>query len=298
MLNDVSLLGLGRMGEPMARNLLVGLGSLTVWNRSPGKSDLLRHRGAVVAQTPAEAATAVTFTVVTDLADVEDLLAGPDGLLEGWKRTATPRPILVISGTVSPVDVAALGRRLAYEGIGVVDAPLSGGIAGADAGTLSIMVGGTHDDVDKVTPLLAHMGTTIRHLGPTGSGQFAKACNQIVVASTIAAISEAFVLGDAAHLDRADVLDLLSGGLASSEVLRQKGQRWIENAYEGGGSSANQLKDLRIITDAAHAHSLRLNVVDTVTERFATAVELDGEGALDHSAVVLSIARHSRTKPT
>ena len=291
---DVSLLGLGRMGEPIARRLLGALGSLTVWNRSGGKADALRGAGARVASTPAEAAAAVTLTVLTDLSDVEAVLGGHDGLLSGWAAAGVLRPVLVVHGTVSPVAVAALAERLAAAGVDVVDAPLSGGVAGARSGSLSVMVGGADEAVGRAWPVLTLVGTTVRHLGPSGAGETAKACNQVVVAATVTALAEALVLADAAGIDRAQLLELLGGGLADSEVLRQKRDRWLSGDFHGGGSSANQLKDLRFVADTAAARGFTLPVAATLREVFEHAVA-DGEGALDHSAVELSLARHARS---
>jgi len=289
---SVSLLGLGRMGEPIARRLLAALGSLTVWNRTAARAAGLRNAGARVAASPAEAAAPVTLTVLTDLGDVEEVLAGEDGLLAGWAAAGVARPVLVVHGTVSPVRVAALGQRLAAEGIDVVDAPVSGGPAGAESGALSVMVGGTAEAVGRAWPVLSLVGSTVRHLGPPGAGEVAKACNQVVVAATLGALSEALVLADAHGIDRQQLLELLGGGLAGSEALRQKGDRWLTDDFEGGGSIDNQLKDLRFVAEAASAHGLTLPIASTVHTVYERAVD-DGDGALDHSGVALSLARHA-----
>jgi 3-hydroxyisobutyrate dehydrogenase-like beta-hydroxyacid dehydrogenase len=291
-MNDVSLLGLGRMGEPIARRLLRARGALTVWNRTAAKAAGLARAGARVAASPAEAAAPVTLTVLTDLGDVEDLLAGDDGLLAGWAATGGPRPVLVVHGTVSPVSVAALAERLAASGVDLVDAPLSGGVAGAESGALSVMVGGDDEAVGRAWPVLSLVGTTVRHLGPIGAGQIAKACNQVVVAATVTALAEALVLADASGIDRAPLLELLGGGLAGSEVLRQKRDRWLGGDFDGGGSSVNQLKDLRFVAEAAAARGLALPVAATLRTVFEQVVA-DGDGNLDHSAVALSLARHA-----
>ncbi|KQX08131.1 MULTISPECIES: NAD(P)-dependent oxidoreductase [unclassified Leifsonia] len=288
---DVALLGLGRMGEPIARRLLASRGALTVWNRSPDKAAALVEAGASLAATPADAAASVTLTVLTDLVDVEQLLEGDGGLLAGWRRNGVPAPVLVVHGTVSPVAVAELGEQLALHGVAVVDAPLSGGVAGAESGALSVMVGGAPDAVERAWPVLDAVGSTVLHLGPLGSGEVAKACNQVVVAATVAALSEALVLADATGIDRGQLLQLLGGGLAASEVLAQKRDRWLSGDFDGGGSSANQLKDLRFVAEAARSTGLTLPVATALEQVFERAVQ-DGDGVLDHSAVELSIARH------
>ncbi|MEJ3404814.1 NAD(P)-dependent oxidoreductase [Rathayibacter sp. YIM 133350] len=290
----VSVLGLGRMGEPIARRLRASVGGLMVWNRSPGRAAAVLAAGAVLASTPADAAADVTLTVLTDLVDVEQLLAGPDGLLAGWRANGVADPVLVVHGTVSPVAVAALGARLADEGVAVVDAPLSGGVAGAESGALSVMVGGDVEAVERAWPVLRLVGSTVIHLGPLGSGSLAKACNQVVVAATVTAISEALVLADAAGIERADLLRLLDGGLASSEVLRQKRDRWLTGDFEGGGSAVNQLKDLRFVAEASWSHGMTLPLATTLKQVFERVVD-DGDGALDHAAVELTLARHAST---
>jgi 3-hydroxyisobutyrate dehydrogenase-like beta-hydroxyacid dehydrogenase len=288
----VSLLGLGRMGEPIARRLVTALGSLTVWNRTSAKAAALGRAGARVAASPAEAAAPVTLSVLTNLGDVEEVLAGDDGLIAGWAAADVRRPVLVVHGTVSPVGVAALAERLAEAGIDVVDAPLSGGVAGAESGALSVMVGGTGDAVRRAWPVLSLVGSTVRHLGPSGSGETAKACNQVVVAATITALAEALVLADASGIDRGQLLELLGGGLAGSEVLRQKRERWLSGDFQGGGSAVNQLKDLRFVAETASARGLTLPVAATLKAVFEQAVA-DGDGELDHSGVELSLARHA-----
>lgn len=293
----VSVLGLGPMGRPMAENLLAGYGPITVWNRTAGKAEALAAHGAVVASTPAEAATETTLTVLPDLVQVEGLLDGPDGLLAGWTARGISSPVLVVHGTVSPVAVADFARRMQTDrGVIVVDAPLSGGTVGAEAGTLSIMVGGDPDVVDSLNSLFRYVGSTIRYLGPSGSGAMAKACNQIVVAGTVAAVSESMLLARQAGLDLAVMREILQGGLARTEVLAQKGDKWLHEDFSEGGSAKNQLKDLGFIAQAAEANGLSLPTTSAVTDLFARMVA-DGLGELDHTGVYLTIksAGHAAT---
>lgn len=290
----VSVLGLGRMGEPIARRLLASLGALTVWNRTPAKAEALSAQGAQAAATPAEAAAEIALTVLTDLSDVEEVLRGDTGLLAGWQSARTEHPVLVVHGTVSPRGVARLAEELSREGIGVVDAPLSGGVAGAESGALSVMVGGQDWAVKKAMPVLEAVGSTVVRFGAPGTGEIAKACNQVVVASTVTAISEALVLADAYSLDRGQLLRVLAGGLANSEVLAQKRDRWLTGDFAGGGSAANQLKDLLFAEDTAAAKGIRLPVSSTLREVFAQMIA-EGIGNLDHSAVELTLAHGART---
>jgi 3-hydroxyisobutyrate dehydrogenase-like beta-hydroxyacid dehydrogenase len=285
----VALLGLGPMGAPIAANLLRGLGDLTVWNRTASKCAPLADLGATVADTPRAAAAPITLTVLPDLEQVESVLYGERGLIAGWADRAIESPTLVIHGTVSPVAVADLASDLYLEHrIRVLDAPLSGGTIGAEAGTLSVMVGGDAATAEQTLPLFQHIGATIRYLGGSGSGALAKACNQIVVAGTIAAVSESMLLARTAGLDLAVLQELLQGGLARCEVVAQKGAKWITENFDAGGSATNQLKDLRFIREAADAHAISLPTTRQVTRLFDRMVT-DGDGALDHTGVYLTI---------
>lgn len=287
---SLSLLGLGPMGAPMARNLLAG-GPLTVWNRTASRAAPFAELGAVVAPTPAAAAADVVLTVLPDLVQVESLLEGGDGLLAGWRAAGTVDPVLVVHGTVSPIAVADLARRLAAEhGVQVVDAPLSGGTVGARDATLSIMVGGAEEVVARVLPVLVRLGRTVRHLGPSGAGATAKLCNQVVVAGTVAVVSEALLLARSAGLDPATVVELLQGGLARTAVLEQKSGKWLDEDFAEGGSARNQLKDLRFIAESAAADGVVLPTTAAVTAVFERMIA-EGDGDLDHTGVYRTLAR-------
>ncbi|MDQ0707779.1 3-hydroxyisobutyrate dehydrogenase-like beta-hydroxyacid dehydrogenase [Arthrobacter woluwensis] len=290
---SIALLGLGPMGDPMSRNLLAVHPELVVWNRTASKTQPLVDAGARAASSPAEAAAAITLTVLPDLAQVEALLSGSDGLLAGWADKGVEAPVLVVHGTVSPTAVAAFAEQMFVEhGVSVVDAPVSGGTAGARQGTLSIMVGGDEAVVRDLDPVFRAMGSTVRHMGPSGAGALAKACNQVIVAATVTAVSEAMLLARAGGLDLGVLLELLRGGLADSEVLRQKGTRWITGDFDGGGNARNQLKDLGFVHDAATARGLDLPLSATVTELFSAMVE-NGDGALDHTGIQKTLASRS-----
>jgi 2-hydroxy-3-oxopropionate reductase len=291
MVDSVSVLGLGPMGAPIARNLLASFARVTVWNRTVAKAQELVALGACVAQTPRDAARAVTLTVLPDLHHVEALLGGGTGLLAGWAERGIDSPVLVVHGTVSPVRVAELSRSLwDQHRIRVIDAPLSGGSVGAANGTLSIMIGGDEDTAAELIPLFARYSRTIRYRGPSGSGQLAKACNQIVVAATVAAVSESMLLARTAGLDLAVLQEILQGGLARTEVLEQKGNKWPNEDFDEGGSARNQLNDLRFALDAGSAQQINLPTTRRVTELFAQMVA-DGEGDLDHAGLYRTIQR-------
>lgn len=290
---SISLLGLGPMGGPMAQNLLASCPDLTVWNRTASKTAALATRGARVASSPAEAASAVVLTVLPDLEQVESLLPGEKGLLAGWTAKGVAEPVLVVHGTVSPTAVAAFGHRMRLDhGVRVLDAPVSGGTAGAEKGTLSIMVGGDEPTARSMEPVFRAMGSTVRYMGQLGSGALAKACNQVIVAATVTAVSEAMLLARSGGLDISVVLELLRGGLANSEVLKQKGERWLTGDFVGGGSAQNQLKDLGFVLEAASASKVDLPVSSTVRQLFQDMVA-QGDGALDHTGIHETLARRS-----
>ena len=242
-----------------------------------------------MAASPADAASEVVLTVLPDLPDVERLLHGTGGLLAGWKAAGIVGPVLVIHGTVSPVAVAAFAADcLQTHGVTVIDAPLSGGTIGAEEGRLSTMVGGPREVVDRLTPLFRLYSSTVAWFGDTGAGSTVKACNQIVVAATVTALSEAMALAEASGLDLELVQSVLAGGLANSEVLRQKGQRWIDADFEGGGSAKNQLKDLGFISEVATEAGLTLPVAGSLLTAFQAMISA-GLGDLDHTGIYLSI---------
>ncbi|MCA4135245.1 NAD(P)-dependent oxidoreductase [Arthrobacter sp. M4] len=290
---SVALLGTGPMGAPIARNLIAGGVPLTLWNRTGAKARAIA--GGSVVETPAEAAREVVLTVLPDLPQVEGLLHGRDGLLAGWKSAGIEDPILVIHGTVSPVAVAALAAECRRDhGVTVVDAPLSGGTIGAEDGRLSTMVGGPREVVERLRPLFDLYSSTVIYFGDTGAGSVVKACNQIVVAATVTALSEAMALAGASGLDLAKVQSILAGGLANSEILQQKGQRWIDADFVGGGSAKNQLKDLAFIAEIAAGAGVDLPVSRSVQRAFEAMI-LQGLGDLDHTGIYLSIRATNST---
>lgn len=291
-MTSLSLLGLGAMGLPISEVLLASGQALTVWNRTTAKAEDIRAAGAQVAATPADAAASITLTVLPDLSDVRAVIDGPTGLRAGWRSAGISSPLLVVMGTVSPVAVREFAAELAADGVRVVDAPLSGGVIGAREARLSIMVGGSPEDVAELQSVFALLGDTVRHMGPVGAGQLAKACNQLIVASTVSAVSEAMILAREAGLDRSSLLDILRGGLAGSEVLRQKGQNWVDESFEPGGSAAYQLKDLDFALAAASDARVDLPLTTTVRDMFADLVG-SGLGGLDHTGVFHELERRS-----
>jgi 2-hydroxy-3-oxopropionate reductase len=284
----VGFVGLGVMGRPMARNLVRAGHRVVVWNRGAGPAAELAAAGATVAPTPAELAAAapMVLTMLPDLPQVEEVLRRDDGLLAGMHQGS----VLVVMGTVSPVEVRDLGGRLEPAGVAVVDAPVSGGDVGAEQATLSIMVGGRPEDVTRVRPYLEAMGTTVDHLGPLGAGQLAKACNQIVVAATLTALSEALVLARRGGLDPQRVFAVLGGGLAASRVLEVKGPKLLGGDFRPGGAAAFQHKDLGFALAAAREEGVALPLTALVDQLYGAA-RWNGFGDDDHSVVVRVIER-------
>jgi 2-hydroxy-3-oxopropionate reductase len=284
----VGFLGLGRMGLPMSLHLAAAGFEVQAWNRSPRTPP--DRTGYRLVGSPAEAGdgAAVIITMLPDIDEVRAVCAGPDGAL----ARALPGAIVVVMGTVSPVAVAEWGRVLAADGFAVVDAPVSGGDVGAREGTLSVMCGGDDAAVAAVRPVLEAMASSVRHLGPLGAGQLTKACNQIVVATTLTALAEAVTLARHGGLDVAEVLDVLAGGLAGSRALEVKREKLISDSYLPGGSAAFQHKDLGFALEAGRAEGVALPVTALVDQLFG-AMRWTGHGEDDHSGVVRMIERLS-----
>jgi len=269
----IGVIGLGAMGRPMAGHMLNAGLDVHVHARRPAATAALVDAGATAHPTPAVLAArcGVIVLVVPDLPDVEAILAGPDGLL-----AVVDHPlVLVISSTVSPEGVRQLGERLAAETgdlVHVVDAPISGGERGAIAGTLAIMIGGSEQDVALVQPALRACGNPV-HLGPLGAGQVAKACNQMIVAATVAALSEASVVAERAGLDVQALFDLLGTGLAGSQVLEQKKHALVTKEHPPSGPARFMVKDLRFATAEARRGGTATPLLDALSTIFTGLTE-------------------------
>jgi 2-hydroxy-3-oxopropionate reductase len=278
----VGLVGPGIMGRPMAFNLLAAGHALAVFARRPEAAVPLAERGAVVCQTPRAVAERadVVFTCVSDTPDVEAVLLGPDGVIEG----ARPGTVVVDMSTVSPSATQRIAAALSERGVEMLDAPVSGGEAGALAGTLSIMVGGRAEVYAQVLPLLQVLGRNIVHVGDHGAGQVAKLCNQVVVAETIAGVAEALLLARRAGVDPAKVREALLGGFAGSRILEVHGQRMLEGNYAPGFKASLHDKDMRLVREAAAELGIELPGADLVG-RWISRLVHEGKGDLDSSAV-------------
>lgn len=278
----VSVLGLGPMGLPMARVLLAKGQPVTAWNRSPGPAAEFRDAGGTTVERPSDLDGRVILAVLPDIPQLRQVLGLDDDSpadLE-WLRGR----YLVVMSTTSPRLVRDLAAELGPYGVAVVDCPMSGGDAGAAAGTLSLMVGGSPEDFAAVEPVLNLIGATVRHLGPVGAGAVAKLCNQIIVAGAVTFIGEALVIAERSGIDIPTLLELLSGGFGDSAVLRARYDRLLAEDYVGGGAARNQLKDLRYATELADELGVPTEVIDPITGLFEEIVA-DGRGALDHTVV-------------
>ena len=275
----VTVIGLGPMGHPIAANLLAAGRTVAVWNRTPSRADDLVAAGALRARTLSEAAAPAILSVLPDVHQLQTLLSAE--VRRAWSNAGAR---LVVLSTTGPEAVRGLAADLAPDGITVVDAPVSGGVAGARAATLSIMVGGTEEDVLAVRGILESIGSTVLHLGPLGSGATAKLCNQIVVADTLASLGEALGLARRSGLDIESLLTVLRGGLANSEVLAQKQENLLARDYPLGGSTDNQVKDLLYARTAADAVKLPARLIPLLLDLFEDAIET-GRGQQDHASV-------------
>jgi len=283
MAEKVGFIGLGIMGKPMARNLMEAGYELTVHNRSPEKAEELGEEGANVAATPREVAekSDVIITMLPDSPQVREVVAGEDGVLEGVKEGS----LVVDMSTISPVVTEELAEAVKEKGASMLDAPVSGGDVGAIEGTLSIMVGGDEGDFERARPLFEAMGKTVTHVGPVGAGQVTKAANQIVVALTIEAVSEALVLGSRGGVAPEKILDVLGGGLAGNKVMEVKREKFLSHKFDPGFRSELHHKDLGIALAAGREYGVVLPVT-AIVDQMLLSMRRKGWGGEDHSALL------------
>ncbi len=291
MPDRVAFIGLGIMGRPMAINLRRAGCDLAVYARRPESMEPLAAAGAMTWRSPAEAAAQaeVIFTIVADTADVEQVILGPGGVLEG----AAPGAVVVDMSTISASATRVIAQRLAGLRVAMLDAPVSGGEIGAIEGTLSIMVGGETEAFARVRPLLEVLGRNIVHVGASGAGQVCKLCNQIVVGATIAGVAEAILLARAAGVDPTQVREALLGGFAASRILEVHGQRMIDGNFAPGFKARLHQKDMRIVGESAYELGLGLPAAASIAQ-YLNALVGQGLGELDSSAIykVLETMNH------
>lgn len=278
----VGFIGLGIMGRPMAQHVMDAGYPLTAHSRSPGPVDELVDLGAAAAADPAAVAgsTDLIVTMLPDTPDVETVLFGERGVIDG----ARPGSLVIDMSSIDPIPTRSFAERLYEREVAMLDAPVSGGQKGAVDAALSIMVGGEAASFARATPLLETMGANIVHVGPSGAGQIAKACNQLVVAATIEAVAEALVLAERAGVDPAKVREALMGGFAGSKILEVHGQRMLDRAFEPGFRARLHRKDARIVMETAAEVGAPTPSFAVVTEQLQRLVD-GGDGDRDHSAL-------------
>jgi 2-hydroxy-3-oxopropionate reductase len=289
-MTTVAFIGLGIMGSPMAANLVKAGFDVTGHNRSPGKVQALVDAGGRGAGSVAEAVRGaeVIITMVPDSPDVEEVTGGEDGIF----AHAEPGALYVDMSSIRP-DVAVRVARAGREaGLRVLDAPVSGGEAGAVEGSLSIMVGGEAEDFAAARPVLDAMGRTIVHVGPAGSGQTVKAANQLVVAGNLELLAEAIVFLEAHGVDARAALEVLGGGLAGSTVLDRKGPAMLAREFAPGFRLALHHKDLGIVQTAAREAGVAIPL-GAVVSQLVAALVARGDGGLDHSGLLKLVAELS-----
>ena len=281
----IAFLGTGLMGGPMARRLAEAGYDIAVWNRSPEKAAPLAEYGATVCASAAEAAQGanVLITMLTAGPAVHDVLFD-----KGAAEAAAPDAIILDMSSIKPAEARAHSEKLAERGRRHIDAPVSGGTRGAEAGTLAIMAGGDEATFNELKDILAVLGRPVR-VGPSGAGQLAKLANQAIVGIAIGAVAEATLLVSEGGGDLSAFRQALKGGFADSTILQQHGERMEKRDFAPGGRASVQLKDLDNVLSEAEALGLKLPLVEAVRDRYKRLAGPMGQGDLDHSALFLEL---------
>jgi 2-hydroxy-3-oxopropionate reductase len=288
MTPTIGFIGLGIMGQPMARNLLKAGYTVSVYNRTKARARPLEADGARVAASARECASGsdVVITIVTDSPDVEAVLFGPDGAVEGAKEGA----VFIDMSTISPDVTRSIHARLKERRIAFLDAPVSGGDVGAQKGTLTIMVGGDEADFQRVRGVFEPLGKRITHMGPTGSGQATKACNQILCALNMLGVCEALALARRSGLDLEKMHQVVTGGAANSWALENLGKRIVQGDFNPGFMVKLIQKDLAICLNSAR--NLKLPLAGTaLCHEYFRSNEAHGEGDLGTQAMFKVLER-------
>lgn len=282
-MTKVAVIGLGIMGLPMAENLRTAGHDVTGYNRSSGKVDAFVGSGGKGAASIAEAVreAEVVLTMVPDSPDVEAVVGGEEGVFANAPKGA----LWIDASTIRPDVASRLADQAREAGLRPLDAPVSGGEAGAIGAALSIMVGGQQADFEAAKDVFEAIGKTIVHVGPSGSGQTVKAANQLIVAANIQALSEAVLFLEAYGVDTTAALEVLGGGLAGSKVLDQKGRKMLDREFAPGFRLELHHKDMGIVTAAAREASVTIPLGSLVAQLVGATVAR-GDGGLDHSGLL------------
>lgn len=287
-MSTIAFIGLGVMGSPMAVNLQGAGYRVRAHTRTASKGEPLRAAGGTLCDSAAEAVVGaeVVCLMLPDSPDVEEVLLGDDGVL----ATAEPGALIIDFSTIRPDVTRRLAETAGERRLRMLDAPVSGGQAGAQAATLSIMVGGDAADVESARDLLDVVGDTVVHVGPSGAGQGVKAANQLVVAGHLQVLAEAVVLLEQQGLDVGLALDVLAGGLAGSAVLTQKQDNLLERRFDPGFRIDLHHKDLGIVTDLVRDSGAAAPMASLLATLMSSAAA-NGDGDLDHSALLRGVER-------
>ena len=287
-MKKITLLGTGMMGEPMARRLCAAGFDVTVWNRTRAKAEGLAAHGARVADTAAEAVAGAdaVITVLEHGGAVHEVL-----FALGTAQAMQAGALFIDMSSIKPREAREHAQALAALGVAHLDAPVSGGTVGAEAGTLAIMAGGEAADFARTQPVFAVFGRAT-HVGPHGAGQLAKLANQMIVGITIGAVAEALLLAARGGADMAQVRHAIRGGFAESRILEVHGQRMVERDFAKRGAMTVQLKDLRNALDTADELGFEAPITELFARLYAEAID-HGLGGLDHSALFAELARRN-----
>jgi len=279
---EVGFIGLGLMGRPMALRLIQAGHRVHVWSRRRASMQPLLEAGAGDCGSAAEVArrAAITFSMVADGPDVEQVTLGADGVADG----ASVGHIHVDMSTIAPVAAQSIAARLAGRGITALDAPVSGGEVGALSGSLTIMVGGDEAAFERLRPLLEVMGKSITRIGAAGAGQVAKACNQIITGVGLTSVAEAINFAARSGVDASKVREALLGGFAYSRILENHGQRMVERNFRPGFKAWMHHKDMRIVMEEAHRLGLALPAAAATAQMFNAML---GSGLGDEDSVAM-----------
>ncbi len=281
---NIAFFGIGLMGKPMAINLLKAGYAVKAWNRTSAKAEVLIPLGATVASTPQEAADADVLITM--------LAAGPEvrSVLEAAMPNMKKGALVIDMSSTKQSEAQNFHEMLSKRGVHFIDAPVSGGVLGAEAATLAIMAGGDAEQFERATAVLSVMGRPTL-VGPAGCGQIAKLCNQLIVGATINIVAEALLLAQAGGADPAAMRTAIRGGFAESRILEVHGQRMLDRNFVPGGQAKTQLKDLDNILNAAEVAGIRLPVTSLVTEHFKSLVTT--HPTADHSAVLIDLEQRN-----
>jgi 3-hydroxyisobutyrate dehydrogenase len=286
MTQKIGFIGLGIMGRGMVANLLKAGFEVTVWNRTASRMEPLVEAGAAAGKSPADVAakSEIIITCVSDTPDVEAVILGQDGVIEG----ATAGNLVIDMSTISPQTTREIGERLTEKGVHMLDAPISGGSEGAAKGTLSIMIGGGEAQVERAMPVFQAMGKTITHVGGSGAGQTVKLVNQILVVINMMAVSEALLFAQAGGLDLQKTLEAVTQGAAGSWMLSNRGPQVIARDWRPGFTIDLQQKDLRLVLEAADQMGVPVLGTSAVFNHYRT-LQAQGLGAEGNHALAKAL---------